>query len=513
MKILRTAALGLTLLAALAAAPASSVRVPQAQIDAENARWRDLGVKLPPGGIVLAQPYAAPYSNRSFVVPYAWYQEFYKKLRANKDVPVRASALRRDLPVLRFLLEKAYAGYKPAVARGWNWSAMFRQWDAQLAHDGDKNLSLKQAFAPWGRLERVQLDNHSGIPGFMAFNSGSASAQLARNPGRACTVLHFAGGAAQRLSPRDAGQQPHAVQAWDGAHLTPAWYVSYPKNLGTAVSLQCGAQSIALRPLPQVPAPSQTPVYQMLGDGIAYLRLPTFTDANNEALRAVLSKATDLGKERLVIFDLRGNDGGNAPSDILTNWFAESAIEIADGMTQTGTSSCFTVGLSFGLQQQLASGLKPPVRQGLQQYLQQIVDTLKAPNQDCAPEPTIKTADHSLAGHRFSVHAQQPGQTRVVALVDSGCGSDCEYMTYILGNLPGTVIAGESTFGVMGYTQPGYFVLPNSRVPFRIALSRTDAYGDNRSTDGYGITVDVLLPTAQSQSQASLTALAKLLAS
>ncbi len=462
---------------------------------------------------MLAHPYAAPYSNRSFVVPYSWYRDFYTKLRANKDVPVKASALRSDLPVLRLLLQKAYAGYEPAAEHGWKWANMFRNWDAQLARDGDRSLSLKQAFAPWGRLERVQLDNHSGIPDFTAFNSGSASAELARDPGRACSGLRFANGANEKLSMHDAGQQPHAVQRWDGTHLSPTWYVSYPKNLGTASALQCGTQTVALTPVAQTAAPSQTPVYQMLGKGIAYLRLPTFTDANNEALRSVLSKAADLGKERLIVFDLRGNDGGNVPSDILTNWFAESAIENADSMTQTGTNSCFTVGLSFGLQQQLINGLKAPVSPGFQQALQQLVDGLKgSATPDCAVEPDVRTADHSLRDHHFAVHAEQQGQTRVVALVDGGCGSDCEYMTYLLGNLPGTVIAGSSTYGVMGFTQPGYFVLPHSHVPFRIALSRTDAYGDARSVDGYGITVDVLLPTAQSQSQQSLTALAQLLA-
>jgi hypothetical protein len=84
-------------------------------------------------------------------------------------------------------------------------------------------------------------------------------------------------------------------------------------------------------------------------------------------------------------------------------------------------------------------------------------------------------------------------------------------MTAVLAQLPNTVIAGTSTYGVMGFTQPGYFVLPNSRVPFRLALSRTDAYGDGRSVDGYGITVDVLLPTVQSRSRASLLALARAL--
>jgi hypothetical protein len=513
MKTLRFIATAFALLALLAAAPAAAVRVPQAQIDAENARWSSLGVKLPPGGIVLAHPYAAPYSNRSFVVPTSWYTDFFARMHKNKDVPVSASALRQDLPVLQFLLQKAYAGYEPASARGWNWNAMFRGWKAQLAAGGDKSMPLRTAFAPWGRLQDVQLDNHSGVPGLNAFVSGSASAVLAADPQGTCSTLRFTGGRVQRLAAHDAGQQPHAVQAWNGSQLSRAWYMSYPKKFGSASELVCGSRRIALTPAAQAPAPSQTPVYTLLADGIAYLRLPTFTDANNEALRTVLSKASGLGKEKLVIFDLRGNDGGNAPSDILTNWFAESAVEIASGMTQTGTTSCFTNGLQFGLQQQLVQRLTPPVSAGLQQALQQLVDTLKGTaTPDCAVQPQVKTSDRSLRDHHFTVHAQQADQTRVVALVDGGCGSDCEYMTYILAGLPDTVIAGTSTYGVMGFTQPGYFVLPHSHVPFRIALSRTDAYGDRRSVDGYGITVDVLLPTAQSQSAASLKALAVLLA-
>lgn len=513
MKSLRFLALSLSLLVAIAAAPAASVRVPQAQIDAENARWSSLGVKLPPGGIVLEHPYAPPYSNRSFVVPFSWYSDFAATLREKKDVPVEAAALRQDLPVLKLLLEKAYAGYQPAASRGWNWNQMFRSWDAQLARAGDKKLTLREAFAPWGRLEDVQLDNHSGVPGVMEFGSGSASAVLTGEPHSACSALRFTNGYTQKLSVHDAGQQPHAVQAWNGALLSPAWYVSYPKRLGIASAMRCGDREIALTPAAQSPAPSQTPVYKTLAGGIAYLRLPTFTDANNEALRAALSKATGLGKERLVIFDLRGNDGGNAPSDILTNWFAESAVEIASATSQAGTTSCFTAGLQFGLQQQLVGNLKPPVSPGLQQLLQQIVDSLKgSATPDCSVQPDIKTSDRSLRDHRFTLHSRQADQTRVVALVDGGCGSDCEYMTYILAGLPETVIAGTSTFGVMGFSQPGYFVLPRSRVPFRIALSRTDAYGDERSVDGYGIAVDVLLPAAQSQSLQSVTALGQLLA-
>jgi hypothetical protein len=390
---------------------------------------------------------------------------------------------------------------------------MFREWDVQLAQSGQKKLPLKIAFAPWGKLQNVQLDNHSGVAGMLAFMSGSTSSVLAQDPHGSCSSLRFAGGSSSKLDAQDAGQQPHAVQAWNGAQLSPAWYVSYPKRLGTATSILCAGRQVALTPAAHEQPAAEHPVYQALGDGIAYLRLPTFTDANNEALRAALTKATNLGKERLLVFDLRGNDGGNAPSDILTNWFAESAIEQAGSISQSGTTSCFATALFFGLQQQLVGGLKPPISGGLQQGLQQLVGSLDGkatPN--CEVQPQEKTGEHQLRDHQFMVQPQQQGQTRAIALVDSGCGSDCEYMVDILAGLPDTVIAGTSTFGIMGFTQPGYFVLPRSHVPFRIALSRSDAYGDGRSVDGYGITVDVLLPTAQSQSPASIAAFAKLLA-
>ncbi|HET9097755.1 MAG TPA: S41 family peptidase [Candidatus Baltobacteraceae bacterium] len=513
MKMLRSIALGFALLGILAAAPAASVTVPQDQAAAENARWSSLGVHLPPGGIVLTHPYAAPYTNRSFIVPFAWYQDFYSAQRKDKNLPVDAWALRRDLPVLQLLLEKAYAGYRPAAARGWNWKAMFRGWDAQLARAGNKKISLNSAFAPWGALESVDLDNHSGIPGFTAFTGGSASAVLAQNPEGTCSALRFAGGRTAKLWAHDAGEQPHAVQSWNGAQFAPAWYVSYPQRLGNPSAIVCGTREISLTRAARVAAPSQTPVYQTWQDGISYVRMPTFTGANNDALRKALSGAADLGKERLVILDLRGNGGGNAPSDVLTNWFAESALEIAGSTPQISSSSCFTTALSFGLQQQLIGGLKPPVSQGLQQALQQIVDTLQgSATPGCEVQPQDTRGDRDMRDHHFDVRAQQQGETRVIALVDGGCADECEYLTYMLGGLPDTVIAGTSTYGSMGFTQLGYFVLPNSRVPFRIALTRNDPYGDGRSIDGHGLTVDVLLPNAQSQSRQSLTALAKLLA-
>lgn len=501
----RLAVAALTLL--LAAAPMPGV--PPSEIAAENARWTALGVTLPPGGIVSEHPYSAPYSVHSFVVPEAWYRAFADDLKANGDVPVRADDLRKDLPVLKFLMERTYAGYVTAKSRyAWDWNRWFSGWDASLAKSGSQKLTLAQAFAPWGKLEDVQLDNHSGISGYDKFVSGSQSAQLAAVPSGTCSILKTAA-ASYRLAASDKGQQPHRVQLWNGTAFSRGAYISYPKREGAPRSVLCGGKAIALSAIGAASAPADAS-YQTLAEGIAYVRMPKFTDAALDALRASLAKAENLGKERAVILDLRGNEGGNAPTDVLSNWFAQSAVDQASQLKQIGTESCFREALFFGLEQQLAAGLKPPANPQTTAFLQQVADLLKS-QVSCSVTPALSQSGASLSDHKFERQYSGDQQTRVIALVDSGCGSDCEYLAAILGSLPGTVIAGSSTYGVMGFTQPGYFVLPHTRVPFRLALSRTDAYGDGRSVDGYGITVDVLLPSAASQDRASLLALARAL--
>lgn len=75
--------------------------------------------------------------------------------------------------------------------------------------------------------------------------------------------------------------------------------------------------------------------------------------------------------------------------------------------------------------------------------------------------------------------------------------------------IPGSVIAGVNSYGVAQFIQPGYFVLPNTRLPFRVALGTADDYGDNQSFDGYGFDVDILLPTQEEMSAENILRLAR----
>ena len=110
---------------------------------------------------------------------------------------------------------------------------------------------------------------------------------------------------------------------------------------------------------------------------------------------------------------------------------------------------------------------------------------------------------------RHTVTAEAPaGKPRLLVLVDNECGSDCEFLTAILAAEKGSVVAGENTFGVGQFIQPGYFILPNTRIKFRIALGMSDVYGDGRSLDGYGLDVDVVLPTEEAQGAPAILRLA-----
>ena len=68
---------------------------------------------------------------------------------------------------------------------------------------------------------------------------------------------------------------------------------------------------------------------------------------------------------------------------------------------------------------------------------------------------------------------------------------------------------GSNTFGMTQFIQPGYSVLPHSGLEYSIALGTSNIYGDNRSVDGYGLDVDVVLPEVDALNPEQLLELAR----
>lgn len=501
---------------------------------ANLAWWKSLGVAPPRGGFVLTHPWAKPWSGRSLVVPAAWIRQsrqvFVQHLRSGTPLMVNAAALRADLPILHVVMEKGYSGWEIAARKGWDWDAWFRKWDAMLAAHGDESIPDGTAFAPWDAYERFQIDSHSGpiVPSVVGHDIHSRSALLASVPQASCSRMETADGTWHPLSPADRSQQPHAVERWNGTALEDASYIVYPSSLGTAKSVTCGGKAIAATPFwspyaagvreglkglgRSVAALSGgehgLAVYAALAPDIGYLRLAAFVDVGDEALAKLLHRLpASAGHEKLLVVDLRGNGGGNAPVDLLSRWIPVK--QMARQSLQVHKRSCLYPGLWFNLGQMLALQVKPPATEDFRQTMADYTRGLDAPpSVNCPVSFTTVPGQWRYTGHHF-VSRWQGGHPRLLVLVDSECGSDCEYMAWLLAQLPGTVIAGSNTYGLIGFTQPGVLLLPHTRVAFDMATSHTDEYGDGRSENGYGLDVDIVLPAEADWSRHSVLALAR----
>lgn len=525
-------------LARPAPAPSSdkAMTVSAADRAAADSYWEKLGVTPPKGGFVTSHPWSPPWSGRSLIVPATWLAQTLhnaaQHARSKTPMMIDASALRADLPILRMVLEKNYSGWNVAAKDGWDWNKWFKDWDDMLAAHGDQRIPDDQAFAPWFTYEKFQLDSHSGpaIPARFGKLVTSQSALLATTPRAACTTLETADGAQHALNPKDAATQPHAVERWNGRTLQPASYVVYPSSFGKAKTTLCGGRQIATTPFQSGDVSLGRPgaalaqsfavlgghqkglaIYNVPAPGIGYLRLAQFNDAGNEALTNLLPKLPrSAGHEKLLIVDLRGNDGGGAPLDLLSRWIPVKQIK--QQFTQTGKRSCLYPGLWFNLGQVLSLGMKHASRSDVRKMQAAYTHGIDAPaTTSCPTTFETRQGKWTYLQHHF-VRKWRGQRPRLLVLVDNQCGSDCEYMAWMLAQVPGTVIAGSNTFGVTGFTQPGFLLLPHTRIAFQLATSLSDNYGDGRSENGYGLDVDVALPTPSDWSGKSILALAERLA-
>jgi hypothetical protein len=483
--------------------------VTAAEIAAEDARLQQMGLVLRDGSFLKQHPFQPPWTSHSLLVPSTWSEPFIKTLLGSSRV--RSDKLLADLDVLEPVMERAYGGWDSAAARGWSWTRWFADWRRQLAEQGGAELSLDQAFAPMDRLLAFQRDNHTQIPLNRWWTSdGSQTAILASPPAAACTQIRAAGGLFS-IDAGDAGQQVRTARLWkSGAKsLTQTSYISMPRSYGAPQALRCGADWIPLQPAERRGRLSSTlrnvwaatlgrdrPRIERIGDGVVYARLPAFDSSHyNGVSRA--GWALRAPGDRVLIVDLRDNGGGAAGYglDVLKGWIDEGRMVPFASIGSRIVSSCLYSALKWNY----------PDSTGMQ-WKQQLLDRMAQPYPPGCPRTVASTpSTWTYLQHRF---APGPGDLRIVALVNRGCASDCEWMAEELASLPETVVAGSNTYGVCQMIQPGYSVLPHTGLPYRIALGRSNPYGDDRSVDGYGLDVDVVLPEVDTIGPAQMRELA-----
>lgn len=490
---------------------AAEYSVPEADRSAEANRLTRLGITVKDSGPVLERPWAAPLSRRSLVVPQDW-------LSRQSPRVVYAPALLADLDALELAMSRAYGGWDVAAKHGFEWKAWFERWRGQLTTAGARWLPLASAFAPVEELQRFQLDNHTTIPLGLRFGAGSHTTLLRQKPTGPCTRVKDKAGKEYAINISDPAQVTKAARRWDGKELTPAWYLAHPSHRRDLESAFCGGQWVATASpealdkrgltegiLGMSKQAKDLPFLRHLTPEVAYLRLPSFTKASAEVIeRERSSWDNPTGKERALIVDLRGNEGGDAAFQTLAGWIALDELKDNLGFDKSTGASCLYPALRWGYSSISSFGLEPPLTDAMRTRMQSEFDALFTKDDPSCPAKFV--VERAKKNFRDHARSQRPRarKPRLMLVVDEGCGSDCEFMVGTLAKLPETIIVGTNTYGVMQYIQPGYSVLPNTRLPFRFALGTSDSYGDNRSLDGYGFDVDVVIDGKEAWSEAGL---------
>jgi hypothetical protein len=437
-------------------------------------------------------------------VPAGWLREpGIKRILGPRHV--RADLLLADLDVLQPVMERAYGGWDSAAARGWNWNQWFADWRRMLAAKGSARLAYDEAFAPVDALMKFQRDNHTQIPlDRMSTSDGSETAVLAETPHASCTEFR-AGGQTYSISAKDAAQHVHRAKLWDAATdaLSDGDYIAMPSSFGAPEEIHCGQSWIGLEP---ADAPTgggwesalnkdwnalrpERPRIRRLGEGVVYIRLPTFDWRNYQNVSAAGWPQRE-AEDRVLIVDLRDNGGGNEGYGlaVLRGWIDEQKMVAFRELGTQTNSSCLYAPLKWNSEILFS----PAALTEDKGYMQGLLDRMAETDPPgCPRREKTNPARWTYTERHFD---PRRGQLRIVALVNSRCASDCELIAERLASLPETIVAGTNTEGVGQFIQPGYAVLPHTGLIFRIALGRSNFYGDNRSFDGYGLDVDIVLP-------------------
>jgi len=111
-------------------------------------------LKVREGGPLRDRPFDPPFTNRSLLVPTAWWRE-----APLREVPPTHSAwtCRCSGPSCR----KAYGGWSSAEKARLGLARLVRDWDRDLTAKGSARLSVREALAAVGKLMDFQLDNHT----------------------------------------------------------------------------------------------------------------------------------------------------------------------------------------------------------------------------------------------------------------------------------------------------------------------------------------------------------------
>ncbi|RKG73330.1 hypothetical protein D7W79_25890 [Corallococcus exercitus] len=424
------------------------------------------------GGLLTAAP-ASPYlDSRTTGAAYCYdpespvLREAFRGPKPTPDTRLDSAALAEDVRFLHQLLRTTYSGWPELLAhRTFDPDRFFQDWSAKVAASGPTVSFQDGVLTPTLAVREALTDSHFGPSGFLNL--------LREDPRLAFREYQADAPPGLALASCDASTVPGA-QA-DTLRVAPVLKADGSRGQRLTVSargggdtrtLRCGDTSLPLtvRPPRAVRqfAPKDIYTYEPKGDvGIITIRRFSGPPEAEAGLRQFVADAPKHRKHKLLVFDLRGNSGGDdgyvyqwLDAMVRGTWFASGEVWMHGAFYP-----CFE--WNSRVQRQAMDGrLDTPEAKAEREALH-----AKWP---VTPEPSRPVFDSG----RVEGHAKTPFTGRIVVLVDRDSASSGESGAYALHQATGAPMVGERTGGFLTYGNAPSFVLPRTGFAWVVPTKR-----------------------------------------
>jgi hypothetical protein len=198
---------------------------------------------------------------------------------------------------------------------------------------------------------------------------------------------------------------------------------------------------------------------------VAWVTVPSFAENvadNKKGLERLIAELPGQRSARLIVFDVRGNRGGNSSWGIrlLQALFGDDYVRAIEGRVSSGVYTQWRA--SKGNADFIEQSTMPRYEKGSRDYewLRGVVSEIRtalAGNQALTPAPTGAGAVRQRGG---AAATHDLGQ-KVVLLTDGLCGSACLNFADVLLAIPGVRHAGTTTFADAIYIDNRSILLPS----------------------------------------------------
>ena len=403
----------------------------------------------------------------------------------NADDLVDARLLEADVVFLREALAKLYSGW-PELAQhpSFDVERHFAEWRERL-RDGPGTQSFAEGVLdPSVKLRQALTDFHFGVAGW--------TDRLAVDPRLAFVEYQAA---------LDAPPDLATCQATDGRTFAPGtlrvsrrlgrtgakkWVTLSAHDVGETFALTCGSAPLVLARRPAADPPPTTDAsaaYEQRRIGNAtVVAIRSFRGGSPDAVRQLEQFVADYpahARSRLLVFDLRGNPGGD--DHYVLDWLARAHRGEWQGYTELSLAGgalypCST--WNAVVRQQIVVGrVDEPAARDERAGLRA---------QWSAPRPSVQVLDPGRVVDR----AEHPYTGRAVILVDRFTKSAGESAAFMLQQALGAPVVGERTGGYLEHGNNRVLVLPHTQLVWWYGTKRNYYAG---SVEGVGLPVDVYL--------------------